>query len=161
MLTTLWIAVTTAGCILFGGVRGPERVPTTIGVITAIEPGTATGQSFALADGRVVTIPADAELLKGAVGAQPGDLLLADTSAQEPWWIALREIDHWPFIERCFLLGSGYAEDRNGQVITQEGLVIEKAPVYDPGGAAHDGRYENPRGNAFCLNAEGRALAAS
>jgi hypothetical protein len=158
---SLAVGVTVAGCIFYGNIRSPERVPAVIGIIATVEPGKSSGQTFALDDGRTIVIPSDAELLNGGAGAEPGDLMLAEIAGDEPWWITLRLYDDWQFIDRCFQLDTGYAEERHGQIVTEDGLVIDKAPNFDSGGVAHDGRYDDPRGTFFCLDEEGRALAAS
>jgi len=137
-------------------------VPTVVGVIADKRLGPANELFLTLEDGREVTIPADAERLKGGGVEDPGRLLLADPGAEHPWSITLPPKLAWPtHIDRCFVLYTGYAEERNAAIVTREGLVFEKAPAYDGGPKAADGRYDDPRGTSFCLDAEGRALTAS
>ena len=152
------IVVTAAGCVWPG--VGPERVPTVIGVIADQEFGPAGVRIFTLDDGREVRLPMSAEVVAGGVVYQVGDLLLSDPQADPPWFLAARRDEIWQGIDLCYRLFVGYAEERDGTIITREGLVIQKAPGYDPGPVEGD-RYDSPRGTLFCLDEEGRALAAS
>ena len=63
--------------------------------------------------------------------------------------------------DECFVLHTGYAEERGRTIVTREGLMIEMADDYSSQGVDRDGRYEDPSGNSFCLNDEGHARSAS
>jgi hypothetical protein len=105
-----------------------------------------------LADGEQVILPGDSEGLTHG-SPVPGTLLLADPSAEEPWYIWLRRSDD------CFLLYTGLYEERGRNLVTQEGLVLPMRDFVGPP-TGDDGRYDSDRGVGICVDEKGRAFSA-
>jgi hypothetical protein len=137
----------------FGERIGPERVPTTIGVVQDRRIASSGDLTVSLIGQPDVVLPADAERLTPNSTVEPGSLLLADLESK-PWLVS------FPQIRDCYHALTDYAELRGANVVTEEGLVLPKSDSFQAGPAGDDGRFDSPYGTVICVDEHGLALSA-
>ena len=155
MALPLLAALLVAGCVLFRQQIGPERVPTVIGIVRERAVEADSDLVVTLTDGEQVVLPERSERLTAGSTAAPGELLLADPTAAEPWFVSLRSNDG------CFFFPTGYAEERGRDLVTREGLVLPMRDDFVGGPGGGDGRYGDSRGIGICVDETGRAFSAT
>ena len=153
MALPLLAALLVAGCV-FGQQIGPERVPTVIGIVRerAVEP--SRDLVVTLTDGEQVVLPVESERLPAGATAAPGELLLADPTAAEPWFVSLVADDG------CFLFVTDLYEERGRTLVTQEGLVLPMRDDFVGPPTGDDRRFDPDRGAGICVDETGRAFSA-
>jgi hypothetical protein len=143
-----------AGCVTN---KQETLMPTTVGVVTSVEPLAGRTVVYHLSSGKVLEVDLAAVNILAPGGPGEGDLLLSGAESSGRTWIA----GLFPYVAAdapsgCFrLAATGIGED--GWIDLSIGVRLRKASNFDPGPISND-RYVMER-LSFCINGDGEVLS--